>query len=715
MEAGLIDQVTLDRALELQRSRPDRLGRILIDMGVADEEVIAKTIADQLNLRRIPLDRTEIDPALIAMIPAEMARHHNLVPAERDERGNLLVAMEDPLDFSALEDVRFATGKFATAAVATPQEISRALARYYAVADDLDGVLERIKRPEEEIEILDLSPHLQEDERDLRELLATSEQPPVVRLSNAILIDAIQRRASDIHIEPHRSEVLIRYRIDGVLQEMMRVDRSLHAAVVSRLKVISKMDLAVRRRPQDGKSQVRLEGKFYDLRVSTIPTSLGETMTIRILDPVWGSVQLEDLGFAASDLSRFSRAIEQTRGIVLVTGPTGSGKTSTLYACLNRLRTPGVNVVTVEDPVEYDVEGVNQVQINPKSGMTFASGLRSILRQDPDIVLVGEIRDAETVSVACQAAQTGHLVLSTLHTIDAPSSIARLRDLGAEPYLLSDALVAVLAQRLVRRVCPECQSSDPLSPELRDRVSSLIGPHFEGLYRGRGCQACHHTGYQGRLGLFEVLIITPELQEVISQSGSVSTLKKIAFQQGYRPLLADGLAKALKRLTTIQEVFRVAPSDSFDHPLNPADLQQEPPEGRKTSPAHRQPRRPGPGRILVVDDSETIRRMISGILEKSGYRVTLAQNGEAGLQAAVDHLPDLIVTDFLMPRLNGYEMIRKLKARPDTREIPVIMLTAKDDVESEIKVIDAGAHDYLAKPVDAKRLLARVRRMLRED
>jgi type IV pilus assembly protein PilB len=420
---------------------------------------------------------------------------------------------------------------------------------------------------------------------------------------------------------------------------------------------------------------------------------------------------------SAKDLKDLEQVLGMPQGIILVTGPTGSGKSSTLYAFLNRLNSPDVNIITVEDPIEFEIPGINQVQINPKAGITFAAGLRSILRQDPDIVMVGEIRDAETATTACQAAQTGHLVFSTLHTNDAPSAVTRLLDLGVEPFQISDSLQAVVAQRLVRRICPECKIPDPLSPQILKRLSSYVdGDVRSGFWKGAGCETCQYTGYIGRLGLFTVLKITPSLRELIARDISTGRLTKAAEKDGYHSLTADGIKKALQGLTTIEEVFRVAPpgaEDAFGDTISKTPLNEEDegetvqPEEHRSSLVMIRPRR-----ILVADDNAIILKVLRNLLEAEGFQVITVQDGLEALKLTLQERPDLVITDILMPRMDGVTFIKKLKSQLATRYIPVIMLTAKDGVEAEVEGIGAGANDYLTKPVNPKRLLARVHRIL---
>ena len=713
MEAGLIDEKTLAKALEIQKVRKKKIGQILIDMGVADDEEIAKALATQLMIPFLRLGKTEIPQEIISLVPAEVAENYLLIPVKRTEKG-LLVAMVNPLDLYALDDVRFLTQMTIDIAIASQGDILQAIERYYPKRDlerDFDSEL-GIDRG---IEVI---PPVKKEEKDVDDLMKLTERPPVVRFTNALLADAIRLKASDIHIEPQRSAVIIRYRIDGIMREIMKTDKHVHASLVSRIKVISNMDISIRRKPQDGRSQVRFRDKSYDLRVSTIPTSYGEKVTIRILDQSRAGMRLEELGISDRALRDFMEVMSRPQGIILVTGPTGSGKSSTLYACLNRLNSPSVNIITVEDPVEFDISGINQVQINPQAGITFAAGLRSILRQDPDIVMVGEIRDTETASIAFQAGQTGHLVLSTLHTNDAPSAVTRLLDLGVEAFLISASLVAVVGQRLVRRMCQECKVPDPLSPQILKQLLPYIGTDKKATFwKGAGCEDCQYTGYSGRLGLFEILMVTPSLREIIAPKVSALTLRKAAESEGFQSMSMDGIRKALQGLTTIEEALRVAPPEAEESTrlpivesptLEEIEPEAPPPEEPSTSVASVRPQK-----ILVADDNEIMVKILRNILESENYHVITAEDGLEALRLALQERPDLVVTDLLMPKMDGITLIKKLKSQLITRYIPIMMLTAKDEVDSEVRGIDAGADDYLTKPVNPKRLLARVSRLLK--
>jgi type IV pilus assembly protein PilB len=714
VESGLIDEKTLTNALEIQKIQKKRIGQILIDMGVADDKEIAKALSSQLKIPLLRLEDIEIPKEIISLIPAEIAENYLLVPVKKTEN-RLLVAMTNPLELYALDDLRFVTQMAIDIGISSQKDMLEAIEKYYPKRG-LQADLDSGPSIGEGLEII---PQVKQEEKEVQDLMGLIKLPPVVRFTNSILADAINRKASDIHIEPQKNSVMIRYRVDGIMREIMKTDKHVHASLVSRIKVTSNMDISIRRKPQDGKAQVRYSDNSYDLRVSTIPTSYGEKVTIRILDPRGAILGIDDIGLSEKHLRDLEESIKRPQGIILATGPTGSGKSTTLYACLNKLNTPDVNIITVEDPIEFDIQGINQVQINPKAGITFAAGLRSILRQDPDIVMVGEIRDTETASIAFQAAQTGHLVLSTLHTNDASSAVTRLLDLEVEPFLISAALNAVIGQRLVRRICQECKAPDPLSAQIMKRLPSYIAEDKRTTFwKGIGCEACQYTGYSGRLSLIEILMITPYLKDMIAPNVPALTLRKAAEREGFQTMSMDGMRKALNGLTTIEEVFRVAPPEAEKVPqvpiLEPSvsapeemTMEEPPPEGEMASVGSVKPKK-----ILVADDNEVILKILCNLLESENYLIITAKDGLEAMKLTLQEKPDLIVTDYLMPKMDGITLIKKLKSQLSTRYIPIIMITAKDEVDIEVKGIDAGADYYLIKPINSKRLLARVNRLL---
>jgi len=567
LAAGLIDEDTLARALEIQKKESppkSKIGKLLIEMGMTDDVSIAKTLASQLNIDYINLDGLKIPREVLRTISADTATTSMIIPISRKGK-KLVVAMANPLEQYVIDDLRFVTQLDVEIAVAPESQMRKALEKHYV--NNVDSKIIEDKDIDSFLEVI-ADDKVDDIEDDIQNLIGLTEQAPVVKFTNHIIANAIKYKASDIHIEPRYSDTMIRYRIDGIMREILQASKKSHFSVVARLKILSNMDISIRRKPQDGRTRIKFNFKEYDLRLSTIPTSYGEKVTIRILDPEGAELHLDDLGFPEKDLITYKDLVHRPQGIILVTGPTGSGKSTTLYASLNELNTPEVNIVTVEDPIEFDIAGVNQVQINTKAGITFASGLRSILRQDPDIIMVGEIRDKETATIAFQASQTGHLVLSTLHTNDAPSAVVRLVDMGIEPYIISAGLSCVMGQRLVRKLCPKCRIPDPKSSELVKRYNDFLPKDVKPIFWiSNGCDECHSIGYTGRVGVFEVLKISRAIQEVLVSKGTMNAVRKVAEGEGFHMLAYDGLQKAIKGITSHKELVRNVSMQNLDELL----------------------------------------------------------------------------------------------------------------------------------------------------
>ncbi|RJQ30634.1 MAG: type II secretion system protein GspE [Peptococcaceae bacterium] len=534
----------LDEAVKVQQSTGERLGQVLIKLGYAAEEDISRVLEMQLGIKYVSLAGI-IDPALLSTLPEQIVRRHKLVPIKK-EGNQLTVAMADPLNVVAIDDLRLILGCDVEPVLAGEREIEAVIHRHYG--------LPQLEKAFEDFEVLE-SEKVQLDQPE--ETLV--DEGPIVRLVNTVITQAVAEQASDIHIEPYENSVRVRYRVDGILREIMTLPRKSRAALVSRIKILADLNIAERRLPQDGRIQIKYGEREVDLRVSTMPTVFGEKVVIRLLDKSAGMLKVEQLGFQAGNQERFNSILKSSYGMILITGPTGSGKTTTLYAALSEISTPEKNVITIEDPVEYILPGINQAQVNPKTGFTFATGLRSIVRQDPDIIMVGEIRDRETAAIAVQAATTGHLVLTTLHTNDAAGAVSRLIDMGVEPFLVSSSLLGVVAQRLVRLCCRKCRESYQLKAGAPERAFMGLTPDEPvSLFRGKGCPACEHTGYKGRLNIQEVLLVTGKIRELINRNASAGEIKRQAVAEGMLTLQEDGIQKALQGLTTIQEVVRVA-------------------------------------------------------------------------------------------------------------------------------------------------------------
>jgi type IV pilus assembly protein PilB len=556
----IITEEQLQKALEIQRKEGGRLGSVLVRLGFLSEEKLVSFLSQQYGVPAINLSDYKIDSSVTKFIPFQVAYKYLILPVAR-VGATLTVAMVDPSNVFALDDVKFMTGYNVEPVVAAESAIRQAINEYYEQSDALVSVMDSLKK--EEAEALDfLQETEEEEEMDLRELKQAVEEAPVVKLVNLILTEAINRGASDIHLEPYEKVFRVRYRIDGVLYDVMKPPPKLKAALSSRIKIMSQLDIAERRLPQDGRIRLKIKDKEVDLRVSTLPTLFGEKIVMRILDKSSLVLDLTKLGFESKALEEFKEAIRSPYGMVLVTGPTGSGKTTTLYSALSTINTDEVNIMTAEDPVEYNLMGINQLQVKEEIGLTFASALRSFLRQDPDIVMVGEIRDFETAEIAVKAALTGHLVLSTLHTNDAPSTISRLLNMGIEPFLVSASVLLILAQRLCRKVCQQCKEEDPLpAPVLMNIGFSEDEVKTIKCFKGKGCSACSGTGYKGRVALYEVMPIKDEVKELILEGASASEVKKTAIKLGMKTLRMSGLTKIQEEVTTLEEVLRVSFGD----------------------------------------------------------------------------------------------------------------------------------------------------------
>ncbi len=543
IRAHHLDEDQLARALALHDRSGEPLGKILVQERMVTEAQLVSALADQLGMSYVELDAVVIDAAAASIIPASLCRRYTAVPIAFDD-GRLVVAVPDPSNVVALDDLRSVAGMNIKPVVATRSAITEAIERNA-----------RLDTEVEDLSVLAAEQHGGRDD-DLVNLRAVSEDTPIVKMVNGIISQAINERASDIHIEPTETDVRIRYRIDGVLHEMLRTDRRIRAGLVSRLKIMADLDIAERRVPQDGRLSVRSGGSSIDLRVATMPVVWGEKVVMRILDNSTAMLRLSDLGFLPDSMARYEQAYRLPYGTVLVTGPTGSGKSTTLYSTLHAINDPAKNVITVEDPVEYRIPGINQVQVNKKAGLTFGAALRSILRSDPDIVLIGEIRDSETATIAMEAALTGHLVLSTLHTNDSTSTPTRLVEMGLEPYLVSSALDCIVAQRLARRLCDGCKQRE------RPRGGELEAVRWEGeppeeVHRPTGCPKCSGTGYRGRLALHEVLLLDDELSSMVAGGANSGDLRRAALAAGMISLRSAGLAQVALGTTSLDEVVRV--------------------------------------------------------------------------------------------------------------------------------------------------------------
>jgi type IV pilus assembly protein PilB len=554
IEARLIDANAIAKAQQQMKNVGGGLTPTLVKIGAISEETLLEFLSRTYGVPAMDLRTYEPDVALTRLLPSEVATKFMALPVSRSGR-RLVVAMANPTNIFAIDDIKFITGYDVDPHVASEGSLKRALDRAYDSAGTMADVMKSI---DDELSVVEEAPETDDAG------LAGADEAPIVKLVNSLIYDAVRKGASDIHMEPYERSLRVRFRIDGVLQEMMSPPFKFKAAIISRLKIMAELDIAERRVPQDGRIKIKVQGRTIDLRVSSLPTIFGEKIVMRILDKGNLNIDLEKLGFEAAAMREFVSAIANPYGMVLVTGPTGSGKTTTLYSALSRVNTPEVNVMTAEDPVEYNLDGINQVLVHEDVGLTFAAALRAFLRQDPNIIMVGEIRDLETASIAVKAALTGHLVLSTLHTNDAPSAIGRLVDMGIEPFLVCSSVNLVLAQRLVRRVCPNCKKLITLNDEvLRELQLDPADAATGTFYQGSGCMDCSSTGYRGRQGVYEVMPMTPKLRELVLERASANEIKRMAIQEGMLTLRRDGLMKLKRGFTTTEEILKETAADKL--------------------------------------------------------------------------------------------------------------------------------------------------------
>ena len=710
------------------------LWETLVAQKVVNDEQILTALSTRFRLKIAELDKA--DPTAKERVPEQVARRYHILPFRATD-SYLEIATANPFDLDAEKALAFATAREIRMLLLAPSKIAERLDDMYRPEKAVDKLLEGMESSAALEHLQDAAP----DEITLAASEAEASQRPVVRLVDLIISEGILARSSDIHIEPEEGGVAVRYRIDGVLRQVMKIPRQAGLPLISRIKIMSSLDIADRLRPQDGRARVAVNGQPIDLRVSTLPATLGEKVVIRILDSRATVKSLDSLGLNTNETEGIRRLLENHEGIILVTGPTGSGKTTTLYSCINQIKSEGVNIVTVEDPVEYRLQGIVQVQVQEKAGLTFASALRSILRQDPNVVLIGEIRDRETAQIAVQASLTGHLVLSTLHTNDASNAVTRLVDIGVEAYKIAAALRGVLAQRLMRKICPTCKEVWMETPA--DRLGKWV-PKGTPLYRAAGCPDCAMTGYRGRFSIVEVLTVTAEVERRIASGETAEHIAGAARRGGMKGLWESGLEHVLRGESTLDELTRVVdiPQDDERPPAAAAaprrpgggvpQPQLAPHAGAALAPEptadalveHFElleepapPPRSGPHglpavKVLLVDDEDSLRKVMRDLLERDGYDVAEARDGVQALDQIDRVGPDIIVLDLNLPGLDGYGVLSHLRSRPATAAIPVIVLTAKGDEDNEVRVFELGADDFLTKPFRARALSARLEAVL---
>lgn len=670
------------------------------------EETLAGYVAAHYGLQVADLSSAEKGAA--KLLPESVVKSHHVFPL-RENNSNLWVATANPMNLDADDAIAFASGRRPILEIAPPTPLHAAIGAQFHTDRMVESMLSNLQGDiEDAVRVVGA-----EGPADMTG--EESEHSPVIKLSNLILRDAVLRGASDVHIQPGASGGVVRFRVDGVLRPYMPLAIPVLDRVVSRIKVLGALDVANRLKPQDGRATIAVADRKVDLRISTVPTRSSEKAVIRLLDPV-GTGGLETVGMPPQEVARFKSLLAMREGIIVVTGPTGSGKTTSLYAALRQLATEDVNIMTVEDPIEYELSGLTQIQVEPKQGVTFASALRAVLRQDPDIVLVGEIRDGETAEIAVQASLTGHLVLATLHTNDAVGAIRRLVDLGLDRAAIADTLCGALAQRLVRQACPTCvtEVTDPLTAEeLALQETHGVRPSV----RAPGCPECSQTGYRGRLPVVELFQTTPDLQELIASGASSSELNAAAVAGGMRSLREVALERERAGETTLEEVQRVIgeAAPPRDRPAAPSAVAEAPDASRVSVSARMPPtsERAEQPHVLVVDDDPTNRAFARALLGKHGYQVSEAVDGLDAIGQLDAGGFDLMVLDLDMPRLSGHEVLTHARRQVATAGLPVIVFTSTVDSEAEADVMENGADDYIRKPIDARRFSARVKAVLR--
>lgn len=742
IEASLLTQDQLEEALHFQKGTQKRLGQILVEKGWVSEENLCRILSKSLHVRYVDVSKALISQEIIRLVSNELAIRHHVLPV-LVQNTTLYVAMEDPHNINVIQQIEFKTGMQVVPLIAPASQLRSAIRRHYNINEYIGTMLANVKEKEGiSVHQKGFPPESQDTDKEENE---------IIKLSRLIISEGIKARATDIHIEPSAHDLKVQYRIDGILTRGIKLPKEVHSPLLNRLKVIAGLDITEHRNPQDGHIHVTYQQRKVDLRVSTVVTHIGEKILIRVLDKKTRLDDITRLGFSPQQLEQCQPLIQQPQGLIVVTGPTGSGKTTTLYALLNALKNRSKHIITIEDPIEYKLEGMTQIQINSKAGVTFASSLRSVLRQNPNVILLGEIRDTETASVAIQAAESGHLVLSTLHTNDAISTMGRLLMLGISPDLVASNLLVAIAQQLVRRICPRCRTTyTPTDQELQ-RLNLSEPQTGIVFYKGAGCKICKKTGYYGQIGIFELFILADRIRAEIIKGTPKHEIRRLAMKTGMNTLWDSGLEKIRQGVTTIEEVLRVC-SVELDRPemLNQAptlekgiekaqeqesilttcaqcgaELKPEwvtcpicgTPKAAVSVMPPQQPVQPeitalGP-RILVAEDEPAVRKVVQKLLQHKSYQVILAVDGEEALEKIHETSPDLVILDINMPKRDGFSVCEAMRSSVETMGIPVIMLTAQSSIESKLHGLTVGADDYMTKPFEPQELLARINAVLR--
>ena len=683
VEKQIISEEQLDHALHHQKGKNKKLGKVLLELGYINEIQVTEALTKQLSLTMVDCNDYAPSDAILSLVRKETAEQKLVLPLELN-KNTLMVAMANPLDWETIEDLSFETGLSLSVAIASESNILNAIEQLYGSAQDTWDVLKELPSYDN-VEFVKEEADHQGDSENLKALYQNSEAPPIVRLVTAVLADAVHSGASDIHIEPKKHHVLVRYRIDGALRNVQQYPKQIQDAVISRIKIISNLDITNRRFPQDGRSALRLKEKTVDLRISTLPSAHGEKVVIRLLDASTGLVPLDRLGISEHVVTPLIEIASQPQGMLLVTGPTGSGKSTTLYSMLQFLRNETKNIITLEDPIEYELDYITQVAIKDSTGFTFTSALRSVLRQDPDIVMVGEIRDLDTAEIAARAALTGHFVFSTLHTNDAVATISRLIDIGLAPFLVTSAVSGVLAQRLIRTICSECKTMVP-QPEEAKKFNL---PPLENYYRGTGCKKCNDTGYKGRVGVYELLRMDTKLKRLISGKFTADDLWKCAKESGAKTMFEDAWLKVKEGITTIEEVISKVPYHDF--------IREDKGDTKERLSK----------KILVFDDDEAEINLVRAALEGDGYEVLHSTNGNM-LEMTDRENPFLIIINNTQEKL---EHLKEIRNNDQLAYTPVICLSDPAYKDYEDEGFGMGINDFVYRPVHPQKLLYSVLRM----
>ncbi len=715
----VIDQ-SLYEELAVKNSDVKYFANILTDNDYLSEKEIRQFVKLALQIPTVSLEKVIAEPDVIELIPEEVCQAYNLLALQMDD-SHIAVAFSNPFNMDAENKIEYLTRKYVKKFYAPVDVIKQKINEHYAPEKVISSLVNTGKN---------INIKFAGDSK-------LDNNSPVVILVNQIIGDSISKKASDIHIEPKENSVQVRVRIDGVLRNELEVPRSVHSALASRIKIISNLNIAETRKPQDGKAKVIIEDTDIDLRVSILPTSFGEKIVIRILDKRNATVSFGKMGIVGYNRDQLEKCFQLKQGMVLVTGPTGSGKSTTLYAAINRIRSTTNNILTIEDPIEYMFEGINQVQVNERAGVTFASALRSFLRQDPDVILVGEIRDQETAEISIQASLTGHLVLSTLHTNDTFTTITRLKDMGVDKFKITEALEAVVAQRLVRKLCPHCKSVVP-KEDIDEKLLNILSKYSTTpeVYEPKGCTRCGYAGYSGRIGVYEILILDTMLKDLIANDASLQVLRKTAKARGFRNLFEDAMRlvaagttdyneivrvinPVMSKKETKKDIYLVKENTSNEDEKLKLDISSQPKEIKKKAGsakplvAVKEPASSRPARILITDDSDQTRLLVKKIIEKMSRWETLeATDGEKALALIQVEKPDIIVLDIMMPNMDGYELLQEIKSNPELEDIPVLIFSALKTEKSEQKVYELGADGFIVKPIDPKRMVEQIGKIL---